>query len=82
MPMKKSYLLIATGVIIWIIFSLPLILFGIFNAGNAGGLLLALILFIYGVFFEKVNCKIKDLWKKRLWKILFSAFSLIIAICI
>lgn len=80
--MKKNFLFITISIVLWFIFLLPFTMFGILNMGNAGGLLLALILFIYGVFFEKVNCKIKDLWKKRLWKILFSAFSLIIAICI
>ncbi len=80
--MKKSYFLIAIGMVLGVIFLLPFIILGILNMGNAAGLLLALILFIYGVFFEKINCKIKNLWKKRLWKILFSAFSLILAICI
>lgn len=80
--MKKSCFLITIGIILWIIFLLPVITFGILNMGNLVGLLLALIMLIYGIFFEKVNCKIKDLLKKRRWKILFSSLSLIVAVCV
>lgn len=80
--MKKNFLLITISLFLLFIFLLPLTMFGILNIGNIAGLLLGAVLFFYGAFYGKINCTIKALWKKKLWKVVFSAVSLILVICI
>lgn len=77
--MKKNYLLITISIFLLFIFLLPFTMFGILNIGNIAGLLFAAILLCYGAFYGKINCSIKTLWKKKLWKAVFSVFSLILA---
>ncbi len=77
--MKKSFLLITISSALGVIFLLPLTLFGILNTGNLAGLLFSAILFFYGVFFEKANEAFRSLWKKKLWKGVFSFLALILA---
>ncbi len=80
--MKRNYLLITISIFLLFIFLLPFTMFGILNIGNIAGLLLGAILLCYGAFYGKINCTIKALWKKKLWKTIFSLVSFILAICI
>ncbi len=80
--MKKNYLLITISLFLFFIFLLPFTMFGILNIGNIAGLLLGAVLFFYGALYGKINCTIKALWKNKLWKAVFSAVSLILALCI
>lgn len=77
--MKKNFLLIIISLFLFSVFLLPLTLFGILNIGNLAGLLFSAILFFYGVFFEKVNDAFKSLWKKTLWKVVFTFLVLVVA---
>lgn len=76
--MKKSFLLITISSALGVMFLIPFTLFGILNIGNLAGFLFSAILFFYGVFFEKANEGFISLWKKRLWKGIFSFLALII----
>lgn len=78
--MKKNYILITISLCLLFIFLLPLSMFRILNIGNIAGLLFGAILLCYGAFYGKINCSIKALWKKKLWKSVFSAFSLLLAV--
>ncbi len=78
--MKKNFLIITISLFLLFIFLLPLSMFGILNIGNIAGLLFGAILFCYGAFYGKINSTIKALWKKKLWKSVFSAFSLLFAV--
>lgn len=80
--MKKSLLLIIISLALGFIFLLPFTLFGILNIGNAAGLILSLVLCIYGAFFEKTNKAVASLWKKKLWKGVFSFLALITILAI
>ena len=78
--MKKNFLLITISIFLLFIFLLPFTMFGILNIGNIAGLLLGAVLLCYGAFYGKTNSTIKALWKKTLWKSVFSAFSLLFAV--
>ena len=78
--MKKNFLLITISIFSLFIFLLPFTMFGILNIGNIAGLLLGAVLLCYGAFYGKINSTIKALWKKTLWKSVFSAFSLLFAV--
>jgi len=80
--LKKNFLLIIISLFLLFIFLLPFTMFGILNIGNIAGLLFGTILLCYGAFYGKINCTIKALWKMKLWKAVFSAFLLFLAICI
>lgn len=77
--MKKSFLLITISSALGAMFLLPFTLFGILNIGNLAGLLFSAILFFYGVFFEKANKAFRSLWKKKLWKVVFTFLALVVA---
>lgn len=76
--MKKVFLI--TGIFLWFIFTLPFTMFGILNIGNIAGLIFGAVLLFYGAFYGKTNYTIKALWKKKLWKAVFSAFSLLLTV--
>lgn len=80
--MKKNYILITISLFLLFIFLLPFTMFGILNIGNIAGLLLSAVLLCYGAFYGKINSTIKALWKKKLWKAVFSVVSLGLASCI
>lgn len=77
--MIKRFLLITTGIIAGIVFILPLLLFGILNAGNAAGLLLSAILLFYGLFFEKANRAAAAFLQKKAGKGILSVIVLLVA---
>lgn len=77
--MKRNIIFILFGIILGITFILPLILFGILNAGNGAGLLVSAVFIFYGCFFEKVNLSVKKLMKKTIYKVLFPFFIILIS---
>lgn len=54
-----------TGSIFFYWFIGPLLFKGIFNIGTATGMLISLLLSVYGVFFERINDRILLLWNGR-----------------
>ena len=66
------------GIILFILFIVPFVVAGILNAGNGIGILFSLILIIYGLFFEKINCFLKKIWKRKIGKIFLSVLSFLI----
>lgn len=80
--MKNNFLLIIISLFLLFIFLLPFTMFGILNIGNIAGLLFGAILLCCGAFYGKINSTIKALWKKKLWKSVFSVFSLLLAVAI
>lgn len=63
--------LLTLSVIFGIWFFLPTVIYGIFNSGSFFGLLACLILFLYGLFFRRINKTLIRLLSKRLRRVIF-----------
>lgn len=73
-----NILLCLVGTILLLWFAAPLAFHGILNVGNILGMLLGIILIIYGLSFSFANRLIARLWKMYLGRILLLLLSLII----
>lgn len=62
-------------------FSLPFISNRILNIGNASGICIFLLIFVYGIFFKKLNHLIASIWKYIGGKIVLSLILAFISIC-
>ncbi|MBQ6701375.1 MAG: YdcF family protein [Clostridia bacterium] len=74
-----SIALAITGIIILVIFSLPIFILGVLNTGNYIGLLLGSLLISYGIFFKSINRFTVKLWKHKPGMIGLLALALIVA---
>ena len=77
--LRTIILLLGTGLII--LFLCPLVFIGILNAGNGFGLLFSSIILAYGIFFDKINGKLKNFSQTWAGKI-FLAITCVIFIAI
>lgn len=69
MEKNKSIILILIGIIIIVLFVIPLFRRSSFNIGTITGIGIGAILFLYGFFFAKVNHFIVWFWQKTVGKI-------------
>ena len=70
------------GVICVVLFIPPLIIYRILNIGNATGLLVGMLLILYGVFAKIIHAKIHTLWKSVWGKALVSIAGTMILCCV
>ena len=78
-----KYILLTIGIVMLIWFALPLVTFGVFNAGNMMGMLFSAAFIIYGACFELINNYCTSLCKKKSGRWIISIFAvLIIAVMI
>jgi len=73
---------IAVGSACLFIFSLPLVLNGILNIGNATGMAVGLGLLIYGIFKRRIDAAVEALPGRSPIRILLKAFVLLFAACV
>ncbi len=73
-------LILLLGLGLFILFLCPLFFIGILNAGNAVGLILSLLILAYGIFFGKVNAKVKALSKTGAGKIFLTVICIAVAV--
>lgn len=71
-------ILFALGILLFVIFILPVIVMGIWNTGNYIGIAVAFICICYGIFFAKINAFLSFLWKHLWGKILLCTLSAIV----
>lgn len=74
-----KYILISLGTVLFILFAFPITL-NVLNFANVSGMVLSLVIVLYGKFFSESNSYIKKAWKTRRGKALLSAFSAVLAI--
>ena len=70
------------GITCVVLFIPPLIMYRILNIGNGTGLLVGILLILYGIFAKIVHVKIQTLWKSLLGKILVSIAVTMITCCV
>ncbi len=77
---QKIYIVIGLICAIW--FSLPFFTFGIVNVGNRTGCAVGLLLCLYGLFADKINNKLRQIWKSSIGKAVLIIIALILIACI
>ncbi len=73
-------LILLLGIGLLILFLCPLIFIGILNAGNMAGFALSAIVIAYGIFFYKINSKVKKLSKSTKGKIFLTVMCIAVAV--
>ena len=73
-----NIVILCLGIITGILFILPLLLFGMLNAGNAMGLLLGTALIFWGIFFRKTILIISELFRHTSGRIILTVVSIIL----
>ena len=76
---KRSLILMAASACAAAVFIMPM-LYDIINLGNETGLAVCAVLFLYGMFFGKVNELIRRLWRQRAGKIVLSVLGAVIGV--
>lgn len=71
---------IITGICLFIVFLSPVFFAGILNFGNVVGMLISAALFIYGMFFQNINCYFNKLWNTNSGKFLLVFLLFVISV--
>ena len=71
--------LIAAGVILFVIFILPVFIMRVWNTGSYIGLLMAALFIGYGIFFGKINSLVYTVFKNAAGKVFLIIVSLLVA---
>ena len=66
------------GVLILIIFSLPIFIMGVLNTGNYIGLLFGGLITFYGAFFKRINQILARIWKNKAGMIALTVTALVL----
>ena len=66
---RSMVLIIGAVFLVW--FCIPLLAAGLFNIGNATGIVISVILCIYGIMFKRINAFVRNSLKYTLGKIIF-----------
>ncbi len=72
---RSMVLIIGAVFLVW--FCIPLLAAGLFNIGNATGIVISVILCIYGIMFKRINAFVRNSLKYTLGKIIFSAAGVV-----
>ncbi len=75
---------VLVGGILLILFAAPIPLFGIFNSGNAAGLVFSALVVLYSLFYPQINPRIVGVWKKRSGRVLLctaAALMVLVLLC-
>lgn len=76
-----KWAIFSIGATFFIWFLIPVVSHGILNIGNSTGILISLVIIIYGLFMSKINSLIDNAWKSSTGKIVLSVVSIIVIGC-
>jgi len=77
MTVTKTVLTVS-GIILTLLFLLPIFIYGVLNTGNYMGLLISLSLLFYGIFFCKINSFVKAMFARLYGKIILLTLAAVI----